>query len=140
MNDRLDYVFFVYGFAFVALALLLRGLAHRERGHLPWHWLALFGLLHGGNEWLDMLVVSLGDSPAFAAVRLIILGVSFAALFEFGRQGLSACGMRMPGRWIYLPLACAVAAGGFGGTNGLNIAIRYSLGLLEPAGRHRHPP
>jgi len=87
-QQQLDYIYFFYGMAFILLAAVCYVMSRDGGRHLPWIWLAGFGLTHGVSEWLDMLVQSQGDSPVFSAVRLVLMSVSFILLFEFGRLGL----------------------------------------------------
>lgn len=129
MIGQMDYIFFVYGFAFLLLAAILWGRVQSARESLPWRWLAWFGLLHGINEWLDMLAICLGDSPAFRVVRLAFLAASFVPLVEFGRCGLKAQGLRVPGRWALLSLLVVAGLGSLAGMDGLNAAFRYALGV-----------
>jgi two-component system sensor histidine kinase/response regulator len=126
-RNQMDYIFFFYGLAFLILAAVCLALNRRDKTGFPWIWLGLFGLLHGINEWLDLLTFALGDGLPFAVFRLAMMISSFAVLVEFGRSGLQSCGRRVPGRWIYLPLLCAVAFGSVAGWTGLNIMTRYSL-------------
>ena len=128
MPQQLDLVFFVYGLAFLLLAGVCAGLWGQEREALPWKWLALFGLIHGVNEWLDLLALSTGDCRTFAAVRLVTLAGSFLCLAEFGRVGVRAAGGRVPGLWALALLVLLAAAGGLMGIPGPQ-AIRYALGL-----------
>ena len=132
MGYQMDCVFFIYGFAFVLLAAVLTGRRKYFGDRLPWIWLAWFGLLHGANEWLDMLALGLGDSPEFQRLRLAFLAASFLPLLEFGRRGLKAQGVSVPGGWVQLPLLALAAFGGLEGISALNAACRYALGL--PAG------
>jgi diguanylate cyclase (GGDEF)-like protein/PAS domain S-box-containing protein len=125
---NMDYIYFVYGLSFILLATWTALLAGRNQP-LPWRWLALFGLLHGLNEWLDLLALSLGDSPPFRVVRLTVLIISFLPLIEFGRRSLTRQGIKTLGWWVYLPLLVLVALGGGGGISGLNAASRYALAL-----------
>ena len=126
----LDYVFLVYGFAFVLLASILLGRGRRSDDRLPWTLLAWFGLLHGANEWLDMLALNFGDPPFFQIFRIAIIAFSFVSLCEFGRRGLIAQGVRMPpGKLLYPILLMAAALGGMAGTRGANAAVRYALGF-----------
>ena len=125
----LDFIFFAYGFSFVTLAAMVLGLGRRPQVRLPWIWLAGFGLLHGGNEWLDMLAISLGDSPEFKGVRLAVMAASFVPLVEFGRRGLKAQGAKVPGAWGLIPLLVLAGMGGLAGMSGFNAAARYALGL-----------
>lgn len=129
IQQQLDYIFFLYGFAFILLAAVCL-IMHREQiGRLPWVWLGLFGLVHGITEWSDMLALSLGDGKAFSAVRLGLMTLSFVLLFEFGRGGLLKLQGKSPGRWIYVPLLALAISGVFTGPSGLNAAVRYTFGL-----------
>ncbi|MCC7145231.1 MAG: EAL domain-containing protein [Phycisphaeraceae bacterium] len=129
MQARLDYIFFVYGLSFIVLACTCFCLARKLDRLSVWPWLGWFGLLHGLNEWLDMLALSLGDSPVFKAARLGLLAVSFLPLLEFGRRGLRAHAKPAPRPWLYLPFLALAACGALAGMDGLNAACRYTLGL-----------
>jgi diguanylate cyclase (GGDEF)-like protein/PAS domain S-box-containing protein len=128
-ESQLDCIFLIYGLGFITLGwMALFGLP-KTGARLPWRWLGLFGVVHGINEWLDMLALSLPDPPAFRAVRLAVMAVSFLALVEFGRRSLRTYGRRFPGIWVYLPLLALAGMGGFAGMSGLNAACRYALGF-----------
>lgn len=139
MKDQLDYIFFFYGAGFILLAAVCFGLRQLKRAPLPWLWLGLFALLHGVNEWLDMMALVLYDPPIFEAFRLCLMAASFACLLEFGRAGTLAATGKGPGRWIILPLLLLGSLGfivGFSGhdlmagLDGLNATLRYSLCLV----------
>ena len=127
--QQMDYVFFVYGLAFVLLGVVCIAARFRKITRLPLVWLGLFGIAHGINEWLDMLVISLGDGSVFSTIRLLIMGVSFFFLLEFGRTGSADSSGTSVGRWIYLPLLIAVWFGSLGGPVSMNVVIRYCFGL-----------
>ena len=127
--ERMDYLFFLYGLSFLLLATMVHGLSRRSGDAMPWRWLARFGLLHGGNEWLDLLALALGDDPRFAAVRLALMAASFLCLLEFGRNATAVLGRRTPGRWILSLFLALAALGGLAGLAGLNAGIRYALGF-----------
>lgn len=64
---QLDYIFFCYGMAFVLLGAVVFSFSRRDDYEaIPWYFLGWFGILHGGNEWLDMLAISAGDTPTIA--------------------------------------------------------------------------
>ena len=126
---RMDYLFFLYGLSFLLLAAMVHGLGRRSGDAMPWRWLAGFGLLHGGNEWLDLLALALGDDPRFVAIRLALMAASFVCLLEFGRRATAVLVGRTPGRWIALLLLVLAALGGLAGPAGLNAGIRYALGF-----------
>ena len=62
---QMDYIFFIYGLAFILLFSSCFSLQKQHKTQLPWNWLGAFGLIHGINEWLDMLALSLGDNDPF---------------------------------------------------------------------------
>jgi PAS domain S-box-containing protein len=130
-TNQLDYIFFVYGAAFfllIPLCLFLRQRPHCCR--LAWGWLGWFGAIHGVNEWLDLLGLSLGAEPLFALARVSVLIVSFVFLAEFGRSSLAALSVQGPGRWVLAVLVALVVLGGLAGLAGINAAARYALGLV----------
>jgi hypothetical protein len=98
LQMQLDYIFFFYGLGFILLAAVILSMSGSEDRPLPWGWLGLFSLTHGTNEWLDMLALSLKDSPAFSVVRFIVMAVSFLFLVEFGRSGAGGPGGKTIGR------------------------------------------
>ena len=128
---QMDYIYFVYGFAFIVLAAVCAMLQQRNTFRLPWIWFGLFGLTHGIHEWLEMSVLSLGDTKPFAIIRMGIMTVAFVFLMEFARDGWSKLKGRGPGRWIFLPMMLFVGCGGkFLGIAGLHAASCYSLGFI----------
>jgi len=85
----LEAIYFVYGLAFFAmgLAVLLEmGRASQLRFAHSMPWLAAFGLIHGGHEWLEMfeLMGHLPPTLPMDQVRLVLLIVSFTCLAAFG--------------------------------------------------------
>ncbi len=119
----MDIVYFVYGASFVAmgLAIVIRydHDSRLELTHMLWL-LAAFGFSHGLREWMDLWRMVRGDSAGLAAARPVVLLLSYLFLFEFGRRlvgvSLSPAGRARPaarllGRWVYLPLLAAIAAG-----------------------------
>jgi signal transduction histidine kinase len=90
-------VYFVYGLAFfsMGLALLLEtGRSPRLAEKRVLQPLALFGLLHGTYEWLDIFLLQAGwvNVPMpewFAWLRFIWLAASFLPLLLFGFLGLN---------------------------------------------------
>ena len=126
---QMDYIFFVYGLAFVLLFSVCFSLQKRPQALIPWNYLGLFGLIHGINEWLDMAALNLPDGRLFQSVRLGIMTLSFIYLLEFGRLTCERLNHVKIGRWIYVPLFLAVLSEIPAGIPGLNAAIRYALGL-----------
>jgi len=125
----MDYLFFVYGLAFILLAVTAQALARSREGGMPWRWLALFGCLHGLNEWCDMLAMDVGDVPFFALGRVLLLAVSFLMLLEFGRRGVAVVAGKGPGVWTLAPFLLLAGEGQLFGLAGFAAAVRYALGF-----------
>jgi hypothetical protein len=66
---QMDYICFFYGLAFIGLGVVAYILSKEANHRLPWGWLALFGLTHGANEWLDLMALVWGDGAWFGALR-----------------------------------------------------------------------
>lgn len=94
ISGRLDLVFFIYGLSFSAMGLLLFVQPRKESSFamadLLWL-LGSFGLLHGGNEFMDMWsIIHQQQAPHFAVIKTAVLITSFSFLFEFGRRSVKA--------------------------------------------------
>ena len=99
-------VFFVYGLAFFGMGIALT----LETGRSPLLFerrilrpLAVFGLLHGSHEWLEIILLQgvwlgLPFPPAFAWLRVVLLAISFVPLVLFGLLLLSS---KRRFRWQY---------------------------------------
>ena len=130
LKSQLDYIYFFYGSAFLLLFPICLFLRRRSYRKLPWIWLGWFGALHGTNEGLDLLAMSLEPGPAFDYVRLGVLVMSFVCLAEFGRAGTRIICGRGPGRWVLAVMVALAGVGGLAGFGGLFVATRYVLGLI----------
>jgi signal transduction histidine kinase len=108
-------VFFFYGLAFFAMGLALL-LASRRTSEfrfasaiIP---LAIFGLLHGTHEWVEMFqkisVLNSGYTPTIGneVLRLVLLVASFALLLAFGLILLNTSKISSPRVW--LPIAVMI--------------------------------
>ena len=128
-KDQMDYIYFFYGLAFIMLAAVCLILRQDREQRLPWLWLGLFGLTHGLHEWMDLIVFSFGSSPPAKVIHLLLLGISFMFLLEFGRAGLVRLSGKGPGRWIFFPLLAFAAMGWLAGLQGVYASVRYTFGL-----------
>lgn len=82
-------LYLLYGLAFFTLgvAILSRDTRLSELGIARILWLlAIFGILHGFHEWLELLEQLNPDVifPAFSRFRLLLVGISFLFLLYFG--------------------------------------------------------
>lgn len=90
LTKNLDIVFLIYGLSFFVLGLtIFLQPPHKsvfKLIHILWL-LGLFGLIHGINEWLDMItLIKAHDSYIWNLARTVVLTISFIFLFEFGRR------------------------------------------------------
>ena len=128
---QLDFIFFFYGLAFILLGSVGFAIARIQGRRGRWAILGLFAFAHGGGEWLDLTALIVGDTPLFAAARFLLMTGSFVLLMEFARLSAIQSGLKLPGRWIYLPLLAVVALGW--GVSGLNTGVafaRYIFGFV----------
>ncbi len=133
LTENLDYIFFLYGLSFIILGAICLAHGTRTLSGFSCCWLSVFALLHGVNEWLDLLTLSTGDTTPFMALRLIVMSASFLALMEFGRLHARPPDRNPPGPWIYVPLLTAAAIGVWREPFiGAFVTVRLALGF--PAG------
>jgi len=129
---QMDYVFLVYGLAFIVLALAAFFIFRAKPAKVLWKWIALFGLIHGIAEWLDMLALSLGNSVPLNTLRMTFLTSSFLCFVEVIRLGARKRWGKIFGVWFYGPLLFITLGFGWilGGFDGANILSRYVFGVL----------
>jgi signal transduction histidine kinase len=152
-------VFFFYGLAFfsMGLAIILEGgRSSDELIRLSLRPLAVFGILHGINEWIDMfkqigLDLDETHSMLLFTINLIFLAFSFLSLSAFGfsllspdlrRRRLSllaplilaaiwGIGLTMlSGSYAILPGKCQVACAWTRYSLGIPAALAASVGLI----------
>ncbi len=102
-------IYFVYGLGFFALGLAVALESRRPASGLPFARalfpLAVFGLIHGAHEWMEMFVRdgALHGAPPvplwYDAVRVVILAASFMALIAFGVKMLRPTGWPAQTEW-----------------------------------------
>jgi diguanylate cyclase (GGDEF)-like protein len=130
-STQLDFILFFYGLAFILLGAVCLSISRGKRGGVSWSVLGLFGVAHGVGEWLDLTALIVGNSPAFAVVRIALMAGSFILLMEFARRNAIRFGLKLPGRWLYPPLVALVAFGGFrAGLSTAGDLARYAIGFV----------
>ena len=86
---NLDIVYFIYGFIFIIMGMLIlvqpKKMSEFEISNILWL-LGVFGISHGINELLEMWAIIKGRNLAFDIVRWLMLLISYIALFEFSRR------------------------------------------------------
>lgn len=132
---QMDYIYFLYGMAFIMLGAVCFTVSRSgDRGGY-WNVLGGFALIHGAGEWLDLAALTAGDSTRFAAMRVALMTLSFLFLLDFARLEAQSLDRRVPGRWIYaLPIALVALAGHYVGTPAANAVARYTIALPATLG------
>jgi two-component system sensor histidine kinase/response regulator len=142
LEYNLDYVYFLAGFAFVALGVTSTAVGLERDRTLPWWALTGFAFANGLALWGITAAIDLGDIMPFAWGRLAVRLMGWLLLFEFGRRGLASCIRRMPGAWLTVALAAvagvAAALGGFGAAQLFGAYVIAGLGGLLSAGAAWH--
>jgi hypothetical protein len=130
LNAQLDFIFFLYGLAFILLAAVCFAVTGLPGRTTCFGMLGSFALIHGCSEWLDLIALLVGDTPAFALVRTLLMAASFALLLEFARRQALQLQLKATGPWLYIALALPlVAAAVIGGVGAANAMARYTFGL-----------
>ncbi|MCX5731135.1 MAG: diguanylate cyclase [Deltaproteobacteria bacterium] len=132
LTSQLDYVYFVYGLALVLLGSVCLSMSRESASRAPWGLVAAFAFTHGVMEWLQLVAIATGDSPAFLLVRTLLLAVAFGFLLEAARRARRSIRERFSGAWIYAIVPAGIAAlVVIGGMPSLGSAVR--LILVGPA-------
>ena len=127
---QMDYIYFSYGLAFIMLAAVCYVMMRQKSQVLPWIWLGLFGLAHGIHEWLNIVLLTTGDSGLVKTLLVAFVVLSYLFLIEFGRAGLAGLRGKGPGPRVYVLLLLLASLGGLAGISGLDVSVRYSLGFV----------
>lgn len=106
-------IYFFYGLAFFTLGIAL--LVYPKEGSRfslakTMLFIALFGLSHGANEWVDMfaLIAKPSEAPTLQITGFILLPLSFLFLILFGTRSLSrVVELKIP--WDALPVVLFLA-------------------------------
>ena len=107
---NLDFVFFIYGFAFTILGIIiflqLRVTKESEFKLLDILWLlAWFGFIHGMNEFIDMFMLIKGNFLFLRILGSSALFISFLFLFLFGYRMINIGERKRVGIWFPFTIA-----------------------------------
>ncbi|HET7009552.1 MAG TPA: sensor histidine kinase [Anaerolineales bacterium] len=147
-TTTLTLIYFLYGLAFFSMGLAITleiGHGSDVRLRHALRALAVFGLIHGGHEWMEMFeilgFISISQTlPVFwLSIRVGILALSFLALGAFGAslvsstESLRRWSILVPvGQSIYWAIGLLVLRGRFDQMTGLYVAdvwTRYVLAI-----------
>jgi len=135
---NLDFVFFIYGFAFSILGIIiflqLRVTKKSKFRLLDILWLlAWFGFIHGISEFTDMFLLIKGNLLFLRILGVLFLFISFACLFLFGYRMINIGERKRLGIWF--PVTIGLLFLGLPALSGptsfdtWNISSRYFLGF-----------
>jgi len=113
LNADIVLVFFIYGLAFFSMGLAMALESRRSpllaeaRVLAP---LSVFGFIHGGHEWLEMMIEIMGwigvGIPAYMPwIRIGVLIASFTSLIVFALQVMGPQEGRLTLKNLYLGMA-----------------------------------
>jgi two-component system cell cycle sensor histidine kinase/response regulator CckA len=137
-NANLDVVFFIYGFAFTILAIIifvqLRVTKQSKFRLLDILWLlAWFGFIHGISEFTDMFMLIKGNLLFLRILGASVLFISFLFLFLFGYRMINIGERKRLGIWFPLTIALLFLGmpilSGVTSFDNWNISSRYFLGF-----------
>ncbi|KJR43653.1 PAS/PAC sensor signal transduction histidine kinase [Candidatus Magnetoovum chiemensis] len=89
IKDNISVIYFLYGLGFFTMGILILSQPKKDSAFkfAKALWLlAGFGIMHGLNEWIDVLEIIKGKNTTFDVLKNITLFISFLMLFEFGRR------------------------------------------------------
>lgn len=130
---NLDIVFLVYGAAYIIMGVFIFAKQYKNSyfklSQILWI-LALFGITHGINEWLDMITIIKGYSSSYwKAFSVMVLTISYIFLFEFGRRLVFTNYKKLSNALLILILTSASLLAMGTSPYDLSIWPRYLLGL-----------
>jgi PAS domain S-box-containing protein len=129
-SSQLDYIYFIYGLAFIIMAIISFYTHYETKLNLPLVLLGCFGLVHGLGQWCNLAAILFGHLLIFQYVRAIVIVCSLVLLFETGRDGLIRFKIKAPSRWTYVIFGLLIFSGAFsGGLAGFQTIANYSLGI-----------
>ena len=128
-RGQLDYILFCNGLAWLVLAAVCLVLRKSDKHRLPWGLLALFGILHGANKWLDLFTTYSDLTLTQQIISILLSASAIIILAEFGRIGIACFRSYWTYRILLLVLLLIAGLGAFKGLNDLNTTILYATGV-----------
>lgn len=107
----MDYLLFLCGLSLLLLAAISFSLRRPSNPVLPWIWLGIFGIIHGLDEWIKLLVSVYGWSTQFSLIEVLMESCAFLCLAEFGLSGIHGLRGKDPGLKLRIPLVILALLG-----------------------------
>ncbi|EKD43282.1 MAG: Sensor protein [uncultured bacterium] len=135
-QSQIDYIYFFYGLSFIFLGIVCFLMKKQFKTGPTWALLGIFGILHGLNEWAELTnIIFYNIGSWFAILQFLLLTSSFIFLFEFARNNYNSNNKIKIGGWIYILISIInLSALYFFGINGLNLFVRYTIGVSGALG------
>lgn len=134
---NLDIIYFFYSLAFLMLGIVLitqiRAAGKSKYKLLDILWLlALFAIIHGANEFIEMFILVKGNILLLNIFALMFLSISFVFLFAFGYKLINISGRKI-GLWFPITITVLFLGFPFIAANrsftSWNISARYFFGF-----------
>ncbi|HAL45088.1 MAG TPA: hypothetical protein DCP47_04115, partial [Phycisphaerales bacterium] len=127
-TNQLDYIYFIYGISFVVLSVVIFHACFQTKLKIPLLLLGIFSAIYGLAQWFYLAQILFKNAELFAYIRAGIAALAMTFLFEFGRKGLIAYKVKVPGKWIFIIIGIILCAGSyFGGHEGFHTASNYLI-------------
>lgn len=131
MVNNFDYIFFVFGFIFVLLAIVLWNKERDKKEIFSWKTLSAFALCLGLTRWINVFFIAFGDSIFEKIIYYFLYFSAFLFLFEFARIAWKKRFFPFLGRWIYIIILVLLSLSHF--LNFLDPFIILKFSLVFPA-------
>ncbi|MGA2189558.1 MAG: diguanylate cyclase [Steroidobacteraceae bacterium] len=130
LSTQLDFILFFYGLAFIVFGGVCFATPSVPGLRTYSALLGSFAVAHGASEWLDLIALLAGDTPAFAVARTALMAASYLLLLEFARRHAIHFGLHIPGPALHLALILLVGFSGIeDGLVTANVVARYAIGF-----------
>lgn len=127
--QQIDYIHFLNGFSFIALAAMCFSAKGPFKPRIPWTWLGIFALIYGVSEWINLAEVG-GFLPTMEPLRVCLRIASYIALVEFARRtAMCVSGNALRGAFAALTIAPSFM-GLFKGLDYAETISGYTIGLI----------
>src|SRR3989339_1899699 len=86
-QSQMDYIYFFYGLSFIFLGIVCFLMKRQFKTGPTWALLGIFGILHGLNEWAELIAIIFSNiGKWFTILQFILLASSFFFFFLFLRN------------------------------------------------------
>ena len=127
MTNNFDYIFFVFGFIFILLAIISWIKNEDKKEIFSWKILSIFAICFGLSRWVNVFFISFGDSSIERIIYYLLYFSAFLFLFEFSRRAWQKRFWPFLGYWLYLIVLVLLILSYFLNLADLLVILKYSL-------------